>query len=623
MSKKQKQESEVKGMPQPEKTAAPARHMKITDLFRRFLPYFKNYKGMLIFDLFCAIMTCACEIVSPLIVKEITGRVTDVAKGLGAGETFVQVMPDWLPWLLKLGILYVVLRIIDAAANYYMQSRGHIMGSRIETDMRRDLFHHLQQLSFSYYNNTKIGQLMARITSDLFDVTEFAHHGPEELLIAAVKIIASFIILCGMNVWLTLIVFIFIPFMVVGTRYFSKHLRGSMQECRHQVGEINAQVEDSLLGIRVVKSFANEQIEEDKFQEGNNTFLYLKKKQYHYMAGFNTSTRVFDGLMNIVVTIAGAVFLILGKIEIGDYVAYLLYIGTLLNSIRRIVEFTEQFQRGMTGIERFCEIMDAPAEIQDAPDAVELKDVVGNVTFDHVGFHYADAADKEVLGDVNEKVYAGQNIAVVGPSGSGKTTLCNLIPRFFEVTKGAILIDGKDIRTLTQHSLRNAIGMVQQDVYLFSGTVMDNIIYGKPGAKKEEVIEAAKRAGAHDFIMQLPNGYETYIGERGVKLSGGQKQRLSIARVFLKNPPLLILDEATSALDNESELLVQKSLELLAKGRTTFTIAHRLTTIRNADVIWVLTDKGIEETGTHAQLMAKKGIYHDLYSMYTEKGSAD
>ena len=592
-----------------------AHKMKLRELFRRFLPYFRRYRGALVFDLFCASFTCLCEVVSPLIIKAVTNAATSeggiVAYTAGLGM-------DWLPWLVRLALLYIVLRVIDASANYYMQSWGHIMGSRIETDMRNDLFGHLQQLSFSYYNNTKIGQLMARITSDLFEVTEFAHHCPEEFLIAGIKIVAAFIILSSMNVWLTLLVFVFLPFMGLGTRYFGRRLRGSMQECRHQVGEINSQVEDSLLGIRVVKSFANEEIEKEKFRKGNFLFLSLKKKQYHYMAGFNTVTRVFDALMNIVVVVAGAIFLAKGWIDVGTYVAYLLYIGTLINSIRRIVEFTEQFQRGMTGIERFCEVMDAPQEISDAPDAVEMTDVKGEVVFDHVGFHYNDAADREVLGDVDQKVAAGRNIAIVGPSGSGKTTLCNLIPRFFDVTRGAILIDGTDIRKVTQHSLRNSIGMVQQDVYLFSGTVMDNIIYGKPDATREEVELAAKRAGAHEFILGLPDGYETYIGERGVKLSGGQKQRLSIARVFLKNPPILILDEATSALDNESELLVQQSLELLAKGRTTFTIAHRLTTIRNADEIWVLTDKGVEETGTHEELMAKKGIYHELYSMYTE-----
>ena len=607
----------------PDKPAGQNRHMKTGELLRRFIPYFKNYKGMLVFDLFCAMMTCACEIVSPLIVKEITSTVTDVAKELQLGQTFVEMMPGWLPWLIRLGIVYLLLRLLDTAANYYMQSGGHVMGSRIETEMRRDLFHHLQQLSFSYYNSTKIGQLMARITSDLFDVTEFAHHGPEELLIAFVKIVASFIILCGMNVWLTLIVFIFIPFMVVGTRYYSVRLRGAMKECRHQVGEINAQVEDSLLGIRVVKSFANEDIEEEKFRDGNQHFLVLKKNQYHYMAGFNSVTRVFDGVMNIVVTIAGAVFLILGLIDIGEYVAYLLYIGTLLNSIRRIVEFTEQFQRGMTGIERFCEIMDAPEEIRDVPDAKEMGPVKGDVQFENVSFSYPDAPDRPVLNRVNRHVPAGRNIAVVGPSGAGKTTLCNLIPRFYEVTEGRILIDNTDIRSVTQKSLRDSIGMVQQDVYLFSGTVLDNIIYGKPSASREEVETAAKRAGAHDFIMELPDGYDTYIGERGVKLSGGQKQRLSIARLFLKNPPILILDEATSALDNESELLVQQSLELLAKGRTTFTIAHRLTTIRGADEIWVLTDNGIEETGSHEELMKKHGLYYELYSMYGLSGVCD
>ncbi|MBE5783417.1 MAG: ABC transporter ATP-binding protein [Clostridiales bacterium] len=583
---------------------------RLSRLMKRFLPYYSKYKKDLFFDLCCALLTTLCEVVFPLIIRAITNQAVEDYTLITTG------------WVLKLGGLYLVLRAIDAWANRYMQFQGHVMGTKLETDMRSDLFAHLQQLSFSYFNNTKVGQLMSRITSDLFDVTEFSHHFPEEVLISAVKITASFFILCGMNVWLTLMIFLLLPFMLIGTRYFSRRMRAAFKEGRHQMGEVNARVEDSLLGVRVVKSFANEEIETQKFEEGNRSFYGIRTKQYNYMSGFHTVTRLFDGLMYITVVVAGALFLAAGKIGVGDYTAYLLYISTLLTSIRRIVEFTEQFQRGMTGIERFCEVMDTPVEIHDNPGARELTDVKGEVRFEQVGFHYADDADHEVLSNVELHVKPGQNVAVVGPSGSGKTTLCNLIPRFYDVTSGRITVDGKDIQELTLKSLRNAIGMVQQEVYLFSGTVRENISYGKPGASEEEIILAAKRAGAHEFISRLPEGYDTYIGERGVKLSGGQKQRLSIARVFLKNPPILILDEATSALDNESELLVQKSLEELAKGRTTFTIAHRLTTIRNADVIWVLTEKGIEEMGTHEELMQKGGIYHSLYSMYATNQGA-
>ena len=581
------------------------RTMKVTHLLKRFLPYFRKYRGMLVFDLFCAALTTVCDLVLPLIVRNITGLAADNLAALTAG------------YVLKIGAIYVLLRIIDAFANFYMSSRGHIMGTYIERDMRNDLFAHLQKLGFAYYSNAKVGQIMARITSDLFDVTEFAHHCPEEFFIAGIKIIIPFVILMGTSPLLTLIIFAMLPLMLVCTRFFNKRMREVFRESRHQVGEINAQVEDSLLGIRVVKSFANEDVEMQKFRDGNDKFVRINKRKYVNMGGFSTSTRVFDGLMYIVVVVAGALFIIGGQIQAPDYIAYLLYVQTLLTSIRRIVEFMEQFQRGMTGIERFCEIMDEQPDIEDAPDAKVLSNVRGDVTFDHVSFHYSDN-EKNVLADINFEVKAGERVALVGPSGGGKTTLCNLIPRFYNVSAGRVLIDGQDITTLTQHSLREAIGMVQQDVYMFSGTIYDNIAYGMPGATEDKVITAAKQAGAHDFIMSLPDGYQTFVGERGVKLSGGQKQRISIARVFLKNPPILILDEATSALDNESERLVQESLEKLSVGRTTFTMAHRLTTIRNATTIWVLTENGIEEHGTHQELMQKGGIYAHLYQMYTE-----
>lgn len=573
-------------------------------LVKRFLPYFRKYRKTIAFDLCCASLTTVCELVLPMIIRSITGQATTDIASLT------------VPFVLMMGGLYLLLRVIDAAANYYMQSVGHIMGSQLETDMRSDLFHHLQQLSFSYYSDARVGQIMARITSDLFEVTEFAHHCPEEFLIAGVKILVSFLVLCTMNVPMTLLMFAVLPFMLIFARYFNTKMRRIFKERNKQVGEINAQVEDSLLGIRVVKSFGNEAIEEQKFREGNERFLDLKAQSYKVMASFGTSNRIFDGLMYIVIVVAGALFIKADALTAADFMAYLLYANVLLNSIRRIVEFTEQFQRGMTGIDRFFEILDAPAEIVDAPDARVLSDVKGEVTFDHVSFHYADD-DAEVLHDLTMEVAPGQSIALVGPSGAGKTTLCNLIPRFYDVTSGRILIDGQDVRTLTQKSLREAVGMVQQEVYLFAGTVLENIAYGKPGASREAVEEAARLAGAHEFISALPQGYDTWVGERGVRLSGGQKQRISIARVFLKNPPILILDEATSALDNESEHIVQQSLEKLAKGRTVFTIAHRLTTIKGADSIWVLTEKGVEEEGSHRELIEKGGIYAGLYAMYT------
>ena len=582
--------------------------MKTSVLLRRFAPYFKPYAAIMLIDLVCAALTTVCELVLPLIVRFLTNRGTGGAIGLT------------VPLILRVGLLYLVLRIVDASANYFMQSIGHVMGARIETDMRRDLFDHLQRLSYTFYDSNKIGQIMARITSDLFDVTEFAHHCPEEFFIAGLKIVVSFAILSNYSLTLTLIIFAIIPLMLLSTIYFNRRMRRAFKKSRNQTGEINAQVEDSLLGVRVVKSFANEELEKEKFDEGNQAFLEIKKEQYRYMAGFNSTTRIYDGVMYLAVMVIGGLYMTYGKITAADFIAYLLYVTTLLASVRRIVEFTEQFQRGMTGIERFIEVIDAPVDIEDAPDASELGQVEGNIRFEQVGFHYADDP-APVLADINLTVKPGESVALVGPSGSGKTTLCNLIPRFYDVTSGRILIDGQDIRSLTLHSLRQQIGVVQQDVYLFAGSVYENIAYGKPGASRQEVIEAAKLAGAHSFISEFPDGYDTYVGERGVRLSGGQKQRISIARVFLKNPPILILDEATSALDNESERIVQQSLEKLAHGRTTFTIAHRLTTIRGADTILVLTEDGIAEQGNHAELMEKRGIYHSLYSMYEESNT--
>ncbi|RGX54430.1 ABC transporter ATP-binding protein [Anaerotruncus sp. AF02-27] len=585
--------------------------MKTSVLLGRFAPYFKKYLWILLLDLFCASLTTLCELVLPLMVRFITERgMNDLASLTTA-------------IILKIGALYILLRIIDTAANYFMANIGHMMGAHIETDMRSDLFAHLQRLSYNFYDSNKIGQLMARITSDLFDVTEFAHHCPEEFWIAGLKIAVSFVILARTNLWLTLIIFSIIPLMLVCSMYFNTRMRRAFKKSRNQTGEINAQVEDSLLGVRVVKSFANEEVEKEKFEEGNGKFLDIKREMYRYMAGFQSTTRAYDGVMYITVVVAGALFMIHGQITPADLMAYLLYVTTLLTSIRRIVEFTEQFQRGMTGIERFIEVMDAPVDILDEPDAEDLTDVKGEITFEHVSFHYADD-DHPVLSDLSLTVHPGDSVALVGPSGSGKSTLCNLIPRFYDVTGGRILIDGKDIRKLTLHSLRGQIGVVQQDVYLFAGTVFENIAYGKPGATNAEVVAAAKLAGAHDFISSFEDGYDTYVGERGVRLSGGQKQRISIARVFLKNPPILILDEATSALDNESERIVQQSLEKLARGRTTFTIAHRLTTIRGARLILVLTENGIEEQGSHDELMKRRGIYYQLYSMYGENmGNAE
>ena len=573
-------------------------------LIRRFWPYEKKYLKTVILDLFCAALTCLCDLILPLILRTITNlAMTDLAALT-------------VSLVLKLTFLYFILRLIDAGAQYYMADMGHVMGVYIETDMREDAFDHLLKLGYTYYSNTKIGQIMGRITNDLFDVTEFAHHCPEEFFIAGLKFVVSFVILCTYNVPLTILIFACIPLMTVVSIKLNRWQREAFRRQRIQIGELNAQIEDSLLGERVVKAFGVEEREKVKFTKGNQEFQDIKNLTYKTMAAFQASTRLFDGLMYLLVVLGGGLFVIRGAISPGDLVAYVMYVSTLIATIRRIVEFAEQFQRGMTGIERFFEIMDAPIEIQDAEDAVPLQMKEGSIDFKNVSFEYPDDHN-HVLKDLSLHVAPGERVALVGPSGGGKTTLCNLIPRFYDVTGGEIDVDGQDIRHVTLKSLREAIGVVQQDVYLFSGSVAENIAYSKKDATMEEIRQAAKLAGADEFISGLKDGYDTYVGERGVKLSGGQKQRISIARVFLKNPPILILDEATSALDNESELLVGKSLNQLAQGRTTITIAHRLTTIRNYDRILVLSGDGIEEEGSHEELLKKRGSYYRLWNQLT------
>lgn len=571
-------------------------------LMKRFLPYYKNHKRVMFIDLFCAVLTTICELVLPMIIRHIT-------------DTGLNDMASLTVSLIgKMALLYLVLRIVDCMANYYMADMGHVMGAKIETDMRRDAYKHLQQLSNTYYNNTKVGQIMGRITNDLFDVTEFAHHCPEEFFIAGVKIIVSFAILATVNLPLTLIVFSVVPVMLFVCIKLNRRNKKAFAAQRVQIGELNARIEDSLLGQKVVKAFTNEEVECAKFEEGNQTFLNIKEVTYRYMASFQTATRAFDGLMYLMVILFGGLFLVKGYIGAGDLVAYTMYVSTLIATIRRIIEFAEQFQRGITGIERFLQIMDADIEIFDEENAVEMPTPQGNISFENVAFEYPDDHNR-VFRNLNLQIEPGEKLAIVGPSGGGKTTLCNLIPRFYDVTEGRIQIDGKNIKDYTLRSLRQNIGIVQQDVYLFSGTVMENILYGRMDASREEAVEAAKKAGAHEFIMGLKDGYDTYVGERGVKLSGGQKQRISIARVFLKNPPIMILDEATSALDNESEFAVAKSLSKLSEGRTTITIAHRLSSIKNSDRILVLTEEGIVEEGNHSQLMEKKGLYYEFYTM--------
>ncbi len=576
------------------------RTYKSGELMKRFLPYYKKYWKIVVIDLLCAGLTTICELVLPMIIRYITNAGMNDLTSLTASV------------IIRLGVLYLCLRVVDTVANFYMAYTGHVMGTRIETDMRRDAYAHLQKLSDTYYNNTKVGQIMGRITNDLFDVTEFSHHCPEEFFIAGIKAVISFIILAQISVGLTLIIFVVVPIMAVTCTAINLRMREAFRKQRVQIGELNARIEDSLLGQKVVKAFTNEEKEKEKFERDNQSFFLIKKETYKFMAAFQTTTRAFDGLMYLVLLVAGGIFMVKGKIAPGDLVAYVMYVTTLIATIRRIIEFAEQFQRGMTGIERFVQIMDSDIEIFDEPGGSVCMNPKGNISFRNVSFEYPDDHNVVFRG-LNLEIHQGEKIAIVGPSGGGKTTLCNLIPRFYDIDQGEILLDGKNIHGYTIKSLRQNIGMVQQDVYLFSGTVYENIAYGRENATRDEVVEAAKQAGAHEFIAALKDGYDTYVGERGVKLSGGQKQRISIARVFLRNPPILIMDEATSALDNESEFQVAKSLEALAKGRTTITIAHRLSSIRNSDRILVLTEEGIVEEGTHESLLAQNGIYHHFY----------
>lgn len=567
---------------------------------KKMISYYKPYRNVFAADMFFAVTASAIALALPLIVRYITSVVIFMEKE----EAFYRTI--------LLGALMAALVAVSCYCNYFISNYGHVMGAKIEFDMRAEIFEHYQKLSFAFYDNQKVGALMSRITTDLFDITELMHHGPENIVISAIKILGAFVIMVSISPVLTFFAFILVPVMFLYAYFFNGRMKQAFRRNREKIAEINSQIEDNLSGIRVVKSFANEQIEQEKFAKGNGGFLAAKKNSYFYMGGYHAGLSSFSLLITIFVLVAGAVFISNGIVEVSDLVTFLLYINVLTEPIKTLIDFTEQFQNGYTGFERFLEILAIEPEIQNAVDAKPLQNVKGVIDFDNVSFRYEENSEK-VLSHVSLHVEAGEYVALVGSSGAGKSTLCSLIPRFYDVTGGAVRIDGTDIRQLELKSLRSQIGIVQQDVYLFAGSIFDNIRYGKPNANREDVILAAKNANAHEFIMSLPNGYDTDIGQRGMKLSGGQKQRLSIARVFLKNPPILIFDEATSALDNESEKVVQDSLEKLAKNRTTFVIAHRLTTIQNAKRILVLTENGIAEEGTHKELLEKRGIYEKLY----------
>lgn len=571
--------------------------------FKIFLSYYRPYLKLFAADMVCAFGAAGISLVYPLIVRYITN---DILVNYEITEA--------VSIILKLALAMLGLALLEMFCNYFISYQGHVMGAKMEYDMRNDIFNHFQKLSFGFYDNQKTGQLMSRITNDLFEITELCHHGPEDIIISIIKFVGAFIILIGINVPLTLLLFIFLPVMFFFAWKMKTRMNKAFKANRQRISEINAQIEDNLSGIRVVKSFANEDLEVEKFKEGNGRFVASKKNSYREMATFHSGLGLFTTLINVGVIVGGGLMIANDIIKLSDLLTFLLYVNSVVEPVRKLINFTEQFQNGITGFERFMEIMDTEPDIQDAADAVALDNVKGDISFENVAFQY-EGTLAPVFCNINLDVAAGDYMALVGSSGVGKTTLCSLIPRFYDVTDGSIKIDGQDIRKVTMRSLRNSIGIVQQDVYLFAGSVADNIRYGKPDATMEEIVEAAKNANAHEFIMELPDGYDTYIGQRGIKLSGGQKQRLSIARVFLKNPPILIFDEATSALDNESEKVVQESLEKLAKNRTTFVIAHRLSTIKNAKNILVLGEDGIKERGTHDELLAKGGVYAGLYTM--------
>ncbi len=566
---------------------------------RRLAGYYKPYKGLFFSDMIFAILGAGVTLVIPLLVRYITSTVVHYP------------LEKAMDIILKIGIFILGLILIELASNFYITYYGHMMGAYIEHDMRNEIFMHYQKLSFAFYDNQKVGHLLSRITSDLFDISELLHHGPEDLVISIIKLLGAFFILLSVNWKLALIAFSIVIVMLFYALVFNKKMKNAFRENRARIADINSQIEDSLSGIRVVKSFGNEEKEIVKFRNGNERFVAAKRRSYLYMAGYHSGMGAFTTLITAVSLIAGGCFLTIGSLEVADLVTFLLYINNFTEPVKKLVNFTEQFQNGYSGYSRFLEVMAIAPDIQDEPDAISMDTAKGDISFQNVSFHYEDHAES-VLSHVNLDVKAGEYVALVGSSGAGKTTLCSLIPRFYDVTEGEILLDGVDIRHIKLEDLRHQIGIVQQDVYLFAGTIMENIRYGRPEATEEEVIRAAKAANAHDFIMEMEEDYDTDIGQRGVKLSGGQKQRLSIARAFLKNPPILIFDEATSALDNESEKVVQDSLEKLAKNRTTFVIAHRLSTIRNARRILVLTEDGIAEEGTHQELLEKNGVYARL-----------